>query len=366
MTESIQHGALLRECRLVMTGRLRRTISAVLRELNDALYARGLNSYSDGRKQQSTDFDAVRELQLRKGEIELRFENRFAELFERRAGFQGAARQGVPSTGRQQDDAGDEPVFIQPAVKARIRESCRSSLLELDKRIGVLLRDPNLNERENPLTPDIVFDAFGSVCADVDSGDEVRRVLLEIFANHLCIDLPEVYRDVNNLLVRRGVLPGLSFFGRGSVPQAGGRGNLVPLPVRKKRPAAHVAVDSVRTIVISRIHDQIGSRRLPRFVQSFLDQQWCSVLEKIHREHGEASHEWRGAMETVADLINHLRSFSTAEDRRKAIWMLPGLVFRMKRGMQRAGIPLHEQLIFLKTLRAYHLRLLGQRAVVDD
>jgi hypothetical protein len=41
-------------------------------------------------------------------------------------------------------------------------------------------------------------------------------------------------------------------------------------------------------------------------------------------------------------------------------------VRRLKTGMSSIRVPQQEQVLFLKTLRAHHLRVLGQRSVVSS
>ena len=324
-----------------MTGRLRRSISQALNSLYASLAAGATGPAS---VQEQPGLDGARELQMRKEEIELRFESRFAELFERRAAAQ-----------LERDAAGTRQGALP--VDDRISNACRPALLDLDRRFGVLLSDPQLALHENPLTPDMVFRAFGTVCSDMDSGEPLRRAMLDAFTEQMVAELPQVYRDINNLLARRGVLlEGSRVATRREPFVAGGIGE------------GHTCItgmevaDSVRAIVGCRIEEHLGGRRPPRFIEEFLRIQWQRVLEQIYRDQGEQSVEWSKAIGALSDLLKHVSSFNSREDRRNAIWMLPGLLYRLKRGMRAAGIPLDEQLLFLKTLRAYHLSMLGQRA----
>lgn len=44
------------------------------------------------------------------------------------------------------------------------------------------------------------------------------------------------------------------------------------------------------------------------------------------------------------------------------IWLLPGLVSRLKSGMRTISVPVTEQRLFLKTLKAYHVSVIERRA----
>jgi hypothetical protein len=61
-----------------------------------------------------------------------------------------------------------------------------------------------------------------------------------------------------------------------------------------------------------------------------------------------------------------MQEFADGDSRRQAIWTLPSLVHRLRRGMRGISMTLHEQMLFLRTLRAYHLRMIGQRTPVGS
>jgi hypothetical protein len=346
-----QQAGLLHECRDLATLRIRRSMGSMLKELNETLFDRAFGE--GGNVADSPYFDAVREIQFRKQEIALRFEKRLTDLFEEELRNARAARDPEGERPeRAESDAGE--------VAERVAQDCRQALLVLDKRIGVLMRDPNLSCSRNPLAPARVFEAFRAACDDIDSGEQARRLLLDVFERHMEQELADIYQEINSVLARRGVLPGLSILPEqdsGTVTvQLGPR-----VPARQDEETEADLPGPDLAHVRARLEAQVAGRTVPHFVRAFLFERWLMVLERVAGEKGEDGPEWEKAMETAEELIRSVQEFADGDSRRHAIWTLPSLVHRLRRGMRGVSMTLHEQMLFLRTLRAYHLRMIGQK-----
>jgi hypothetical protein len=346
----LQQSRLLHECRQLATLRIRHSMGSMLQELNEALFDRAFGD--GGNVADSPYFDAVREIQFRKREFALRFEKRLTDLFENELRNARSAATPVrtvpaPTPGPAADEAAD-----------RVARNCRQSLLELDKRIGVLMRDPNLSRSRNPLAPEHVFEAFRAACNDIDSGEQARRLLLEVFERHMERELSDIYVEINSVLARRGVLPGLSMPWGTDAPAAAAA---APTRIREAESAPEPSGPELARMR-ARLEAQLAGRPVPHFVQVFLFNQWLILLERIAREKGEACPEWEKTMATAEELVRSVQEFADGHSRRHAIWALPSLVHRLRRGMRNIPMTLHEQMLFLRTLRAYHLRMIGQKS----
>jgi hypothetical protein len=350
-----QQAGLLHECRDLATLRIRRSMGSMLKDLNEALFDRAFGE--GGNVADSPYFDAVREIQFRKQEIALRFEKRLTDLFEEELRNARAARDPEAGHAEQAAPPSDEDAG---EVAERVAQDCRQALLVLDKRIGVLMRDPNLSCSRNPLAPARVFEAFRAACDDIDSGEQARRLLLDVFERHMEQELADIYGEINAVLARRGVLPGLSILPEqdsGTVTvQLGPR-----LTSHQDEEAAADSPGPDLAHVRVRLETQVAGRAVPHFVRAFLFERWLMVLERIAGEKGEDGPEWEKAMETAEELIRSVQEFADGDSRRHAIWTLPSLVHRLRRGMRGISMTLHEQMLFLRTLRAYHLRMIGQK-----
>lgn len=336
MEDGNRHPAILRECRDLVTGRLRATVTRVVDEAALALERQtvGGTLSTPG----SCSFDAVRELRQRRSELVVHFEHRFNEIFDRRV-----------SSG---NSAGSDLTTLSAG--------CRSLLLEIDRRLEGVLRKRQLPSAAGLMEPEILVAAFDAACADVSAGDGVRRALRELFQRQVQLDLPRVYGEVNTLLVRQGIFeprparrergtvcaPFSTFPGRRPTVYSQGRS-------RTEEPISDATQLTVRTL--------INAHEVPYFVRAFALECWARVMDRVRAEKGEDSVEWGRTIRTLEDLVRSVEMFGDAEYRRLAIWGLPGLIQRIRTGMASANIPQQEQVLFLKTLRAHQLRFLGQR-----
>ncbi len=343
MESSTPNSALLQACRELVTNRIQATVIRVVDDAAAALERQTLGGSSAGPG--SDSFDTVRELRQRRREFSVCFEHRFHELFERR--LRGPVSEST-------DDTDPMP------------PGCRAVLLEIDRRLETLLQSRRTPLPPNPMDPHIVMAAFDAACVDVTSAGPVRRVLMELFQRHLDSELPRVYGEVNALLARQGIKAARP--ARGGQVEAGEPFSTFPGRRPVLRSAAQPArqADPTDPSIKDVLESFITGRTLPHFVRVFAMETWSGVMALIKMEKGETSMEWDLARKTLRDLVTGVESFGDPVQRRVAIWKLPGLIRRLRTGMASIRVPQQEQVLFLKTLRAHHLRVLGQRAVVSS
>jgi hypothetical protein len=343
MESNIPNSALLQACRELVTSRIQATVARVVDDAAVALERQTLGGSVSAPGSES--FDTVRELRQRRREFAVCFEHRFRELFDRRL--------------RASETTTDD-------VTPMVPPGCRAVLLEIDRRLETLLKRPQLPMPPNPMEPEILIAAFNAACADVTAAEPVRRALMELFHRHVNLELPRIYGEVNALLARQGI--------SAARPARGGRADSAePFSTFPGRsPKLRTEERSARQLeagdpsIRSKVERLLKPRTLPHFVRTFALETWSAVLALIKTNKGARSLEWELAMKTLEDLIAGVESFDDPVQRRVAIWKLPGLVRRLKSGMGSICVPQQDQALFLKTLRAYHLRVLGQRAVVQS
>lgn len=323
-------------CRDLVTLRLRATVTRVVDEaaLSMERQTLGGSLSTPG----AANFDAVRELRQRRGEFAVRFEHCFNEIFEQRLGAE----------------------LVTSA--SNLSAGCRSLLLEIDRRLEGLLQGARIPSAAGLMEPEALVAAFDHACSGLAGGDGVRRVLQDSFRRQVHLDLPRVYGEVNSLLVRHGL--------RATKPaRREGEGATVPFSTFPgRRPTVYSQgrsrqVEPVDDATLQSVRDLINARAVPYFVRAFAQESWARVMARIRADKGADSAEWQRARKTLEDLIVTVEMFGNSGCRRVAVWGLPGLVQRLKTGMSSVNIPQQEQVLFLKTLRAHQLRVLGQREV---
>ena len=201
----------LREVRDLASSRLKQHVGRMMEKIDDALFARAEKAESN--MVQTRYFDAMRELRIIRQDIEDDFI----------AGFNARFNQGVPRPGQgnqsfnlnfegdsalglvDKDDMEEDLAITNMVIKTR--GTCTQSLYSLDKRIGFLIRDPDLERWQNPLGPEAVCDAFRTAAKRIETGLEIRLVIFKLFDQHVICYMDELYKEINQLLIKLGVLP---------------------------------------------------------------------------------------------------------------------------------------------------------------
>lgn len=88
-----------------------------------------------------------------------------------------------------------------------LRLACSEELPGLDRRIGLLLEDPELRLGPNPLGPEIIGETLMDAVKTLPAGNKIKLMLVTRLNTHLPNHIKQVYEEINHLLVKRGVLP---------------------------------------------------------------------------------------------------------------------------------------------------------------
>ncbi|HFD81010.1 MAG TPA: DUF1631 domain-containing protein [Gammaproteobacteria bacterium] len=203
-------GSALRAVRQLALENLRGQIERVMEKVDDALFARA--EKAENNMAQTRYFDAMRELRIIRKDIEEDFVAKFGSDFD-----QGIPRQ-VDNTAsfsvNWEDDKLDlvdkddveENLAVSNTVN-KIRGNCTQSLYALDKRMGFLLHDPDLEKWHNPVGPEAICNAFQAALKRVETGIEIRLVIFKLFDQMVTRSIDALYRELNQQLVKMGVLP---------------------------------------------------------------------------------------------------------------------------------------------------------------
>ncbi len=73
---------------------------------------------------------------------------------------------------------------------------------------------------------------------------------------------------------------------------------------------------------------------MPDFLIGFLRERWVAPLQQAHFREGEDGAAWKKAVQTMDDLIWSIQPKRTAEDRKRLVSLLPGLLQRLYAGLQ--------------------------------
>ena len=201
----------LRAIRDQATASLNKSIETMLDSVDDALFSRA--EKAENNMAQTQYFDAMRELRIIRKDIENDFISNFKQHFD--CGIPRPASQGgLPDLNLEgESDLGlvdkndlEEDLAVSNMV-SKIRNHCLQSLYALDKRIGFLIGDPDLEHFENPLGPEAICHAFHEAATRIETGLEIRLVIFKLFDKHVGAHIDAMYRELNQQLIKMGVLP---------------------------------------------------------------------------------------------------------------------------------------------------------------
>ncbi len=213
----------LEQVRDIALERLGESLSNMLDKVEDTLWAlaeastdhESRNLYLEGKARAGHD----RKI------IEAEFNKRFREEFARRARGEHKAGSSFSQLAGEElqlglvDDSELQQTLKINDIAHKLRQSAEAELSALDQRIGVLLKDADLNADDNPLSPHAICNAFQEACRQIEENLKVKMIILKLFDDHVFKDILGVYKDINTHLVQRQVLPGLKL---GGIRRSGG------------------------------------------------------------------------------------------------------------------------------------------------
>lgn len=225
MTEEVQTSVsfdhLLDESCNLVGDRLRAAVAAMLGKSDEALTT--LISGTQNREAQQLYQDTRKVLASGRSKLETEFHKAFLTGFQRHTSKIKDAAQSFSELEASLSLVGEEDLeetlkFKELATK--LRKFCDDELAALDQRVGVLLGDANLQADNNPFSPESICDAYQEACRSLDTTMQVRGVLRRLFDDHVIDAVRAIYKDVNALLVKNGILPKIRYGAKKSADKA--------------------------------------------------------------------------------------------------------------------------------------------------
>jgi hypothetical protein len=197
----------LADCRQLALDRMVRSLAGMLDRVEDDLFE--LAEKSVDREAQNTYLDARAKAREKRPTIEAAFRRHFVEFFDRKVRGEAPAKPAEPAPGEL---ALVEPEQLEESIALRemsrkIGAACEGELFALSQRMGFLLERPELEEEANPLSPTTIFDALKDACEQMGASLKVKLTLLRQLEGYAEAELQGLYRDLNERLVQRRILP---------------------------------------------------------------------------------------------------------------------------------------------------------------
>ncbi|WP_027896449.1 DUF1631 domain-containing protein [Zestomonas thermotolerans] len=213
---------------------LKQALQALFDNADDTLFEMADRATSNA--EQNTFFEAMRDLRLKRKNIERGFLHKLFESFASLTQYEiGKAPQldamSFDSLSLVQNDELEERVAVDSMV-AKVMSRDALALGHLTTRLNSLV-PRKLDNKSNPLGPEALCHAFIESCSDLGVDIKVKLIILKLFEKYVLSGLGELYDEANQALISAGVLPELK-----SLPQARRRAPNQPAASRAAQVAA--------------------------------------------------------------------------------------------------------------------------------
>ena len=197
--------SVLGECRDLLAQQMGMSVLHTLEDAEKTLYQLATKEKSHGKAR--TYYDAIRGIRIKKREIRIRFEKRFASIFDYAVNnlFNENSNVTLSKIGHKSfvkycND--DDARRLEDSVR-KIRERSSCIMNSLEKKLNSLLNNVYLNEYNTPLKPETVYEAFWESCRDIRMENKYRKFLLGIFEKYAIFYLTSSYEELDHYLDNR-------------------------------------------------------------------------------------------------------------------------------------------------------------------
>lgn len=184
---------------------LQEQLKQLFGKVDDSLFSMAERAH--GQEEQDGLFQALRLLRVERRNIVERFGHSIDEAFQvqpQEAGDEAFASDNLSLV--HNDDL--EQLVAADTMVANARRDFAEPITELSLRLDTLY-SVKIYEKNNPLSPDAICDAFVEAIRPLDIHIRARLVLLKKFEQVVMLNLKDLYEHCNHLLVEQGVLPSL-------------------------------------------------------------------------------------------------------------------------------------------------------------
>ena len=205
---------LLRECSELASDGLSKSLAAMMGQVDDALFE--LAEKAENNVVQSLYFDAMREVRLKRGDMEAVFKRSFETACNA-----VIESEPVPTDTQTELTLDGELMLVEDNhletslavtnMVGKVQHLCKEELFALETRVGLLLGKPELPEDDNPFNPTLICNAFKEACNELEADIKVRLIILKLFEKYVVPDLRQVYQQLNEHLARNNILPRINY-----------------------------------------------------------------------------------------------------------------------------------------------------------
>ncbi len=203
-------------------------ISALFDNVDTQLFE--MAEKSENATDQNTYFDAMRIIRLRRSVAHEEFLAKVEQSFDPEV-IQGGrdfreVTSDIESLSLIADDNLEEELATHNMIAKAERDN-KDELKQLNQRVAYLYRGLDINTQNNPVSPTALCNAFAAAVDTLEAEIKVKLLVFKLFDINIISKLNDLYQNINQLLVEKGILPDLKI-SYGSVrrqPPPTGAGN---------------------------------------------------------------------------------------------------------------------------------------------
>ena len=203
-------GDLLKLVRGVSLKRINGLLGALFENVDDALF--DLAERAGSNAIQTEYFDGMREVRKKRHLVERLFQEQaakaFAEFADGKLKPAKAEFAAQPGGGLSLvDDVELEESLALTSMAAKAENRLQRSLFQVNQRLAMIVGGGKVEDAINPIGPAVLGAAFRVAIREFDVNIQVKLIIYKLFDRYVMAGLEPVYDEVNQELIRAGVLP---------------------------------------------------------------------------------------------------------------------------------------------------------------
>ena len=182
-------------------------IRVLMENVDDALFELSDKVAND--RERNMYFEAMREIRLKRDGLKQHFDYQMKLCFDQFINGTSAAQELDDEdelTLVELDDLEDCIAIDNMINKAR--PHFEDDLFAVTERLKLVLRRKEIDEDTNPLDPKAICDSFHKASELLDTDIQVKLIFYKLFDRYVMNNLGHFYKELNELFVKKGVLPG--------------------------------------------------------------------------------------------------------------------------------------------------------------
>ncbi|WP_394234716.1 DUF1631 domain-containing protein [Pseudomonas anguilliseptica] len=189
---------------------LKTALQALFDNADDTLFEMADRATSNA--EQNAFFEAMRDLRLKRKNIERGFLQKVFEAFATLNQYEIGKPAPLDAVSFDtlslvQNDALEESVALDSMV-AKVVSRDGAALSHLTTRFNAMV-SKKLDDKSNPIGPTSLCEFFLEACSSLGVEIRVKLIILKLFEKYVLSDLDQLYADANQALIAAGVLPEL-------------------------------------------------------------------------------------------------------------------------------------------------------------